>query len=333
MPAQYETIGGIEVIEDEFHKLIAPDANIEILADGFSWSEGPVWVEDGGFLLFSDVPENTIYKWKEGEGISVYLKPSGFTGEGSYSNQPGSNGLAIDSNGKLILCQHGDRRVARMKTRVNNPSSEFETIAGYYNNKKFNSPNDLAIHQNGDIYFTDPPYGLPRKPKSGVNKPDFNGVFKVSTGDGKVTLLPDDLYRPNGIAFNPEYTVCFVNISDVNNPVTMAYDVNADNGTLENGRVFYNYKPMMQNGPGLPDGLKVHPSGYIFSTGPGGVWVITPEGKHLGTVKTTNFTSNCAFNGDYSFLYMTADNYLLRVKLNNKNNAGHSFKKNALNVH
>jgi gluconolactonase len=312
----FKTIGKIEKYDDELDELIASDAEIEILAEGFTWAEGPVWVEEGEYVLFSDVPENKVYKWKEGEEADVYLEPSGYTGEGYYSYEPGSNGLTI-RDGKLVLCQHGDRRIAEMNNSMSDPSSDFTTIADNYDGNKFNSPNDLAVYNDGSIYFTDPPYGLPDGENDPGRELDYFGVFKVEDS-GEVTLLTDELTRPNGIAFNPDYSICYLNVSDPTNAVTMAYDVNETDGTFENGRIFFNATSLIPGRLGLPDGMKVHPDGYVFATGPGGVLVISPEGKHLGTINTTQATANCVFNSDYSYLYMTADYYLLRVKIGPK---------------
>ena len=314
-PVSYATIGEIVKLDEELNNYLAADTEIEILAEGFTWSEGPVWVDNGGFVLFSDVPENKIYKWKEGEGISVYLEPSGYSGTGNYSSEPGSNGLMLDAEGKLLLCQHGNRQVARMASSTDYPNPDFQTIADNYEGKRLNSPNDLAIHSDGDIYFTDPPYGLPGRENSTEAELDFYGVFRVDP-EGDISLLTDQLTRPNGIAFSPDYSLCYVNVSDGLNPVTMAYPVEA-NGSFGEGHVFFDAKPLANSGQGLPDGLCVHPSGTLFSTGPGGILIINPAGKHLGTIRTTQATANCTFDSDYAHLYITADRYLLRVGLIN----------------
>ncbi len=311
----YDTIGNIERLAEELLRFVPANAKIEILAEGFTWSEGPVWVEQGSYLIFSDVPENKVYKWKEGEGLSVYLEPSGYTDTGIYSSEQGSNGLAIDHSGQLLLCQHGDRRVARMMNATSNPTSEFITLADKYEEARFNSPNDLAVHKDGSIYFTDPPYGLPGRDKDTVARElDYCGVFRVDP-KGNVTLLTDDLTRPNGIALSPDYKICYVNISDRNNAYIMAYDINEVDGSFENKRIFFDARPLASERKGSLDGLKVHPSGYVFTTGPGGVLILSPEGKHLGTILTTQGTANCAFDSDYSYLYMTADYYLMRIRL------------------
>lgn len=309
----YPSIGGIVKLDSALDNYIACGTKIEILADGFNWSEGPAWVSDGNYVLFSDIPENKIYKWKEGEGISVYLEPSGYSGEGAYSSEPGSNGLILDAEGNLLLCQHGDRRVAMMTSSTDVPKSDFQTIAGNFKGKKLNSPNDLAIHRDGSIYFTDPPYGLPGRENSTAAELDFYGIFRVNP-KGTISLLTDELTRPNGIAFNPDYTICYVNVSDPQNRITMAYPVMAD-GSFGKGRVFFDADAKAIDGSGLPDGLCVHPSGTLFSTGPGGVLIISAKGEHLGTIITTQATGNCTFDSDYAYLYITADRYLLRVAI------------------
>lgn len=311
----YETIGQIIKLKGALDSLIVPGAEIEILADGFNWLEGPVWVENGGYLLFSDVPENRIYKWKEGTAVSLYLEPSGYSGEGDYSSEPGSNGLMIDAEGKLILCQHGNRQVAKMNDATDDPNSDFIALAGSYEGNRLNSPNDLDIHADGSIYFTDPPYGLPGRETSAFAELDFHGVFRVDP-EGNVTLLNSDRDFPNGIGFSPDYSVCYVNYTDYWNPVTVAYPVEED-GSFGEGNIFFNAQSRLSDGPGLPDGLCVHPSGTIFSSGPGGILVISAEGEHLGTKKTTQTTSNCTFDSDYSHLYITADGYLLRMSIVN----------------
>ena len=202
--AEHEAVGKIERRDPRFDELIATDAKIEKLADGFQWSEGPVWVknETGGYLLFSDVPENTVYRWSDADGLSVYLKPSGFTGpDPDYKGKErGSNGLTLDKDGKLVLCQHGDRRVARLVSRDAKGAPTYETVADKYEGKRFNSPNDLCFDKDGNLFFTDPPYGMSVQ---GDNAPEkelpFNGVYRRSP-DGKVTLLTKELARPNGVA-------------------------------------------------------------------------------------------------------------------------------------
>lgn len=310
--AAYPTAGSIERLSGKMDALIPEDAQLEILAEGYEWSEGPVWVPQGDYVLFSDIPPNSIFKWKEGDGASLYLKPSGFGGEDFQGREPGSNGLVLDEQGRLVLCQHGDRRIARMTAPLDNPAPEFETIVDNYQGKRLNSPNDLTYHSNGDLYFTDPPYGLPGGADSEAKELDFQGVYRYSEANDALTLLTDELSRPNGIGLSPDERTLYVANSDPKRAIWMAYDVMED-GNVSNGRVFYDATEKTGQEKGLPDGFAVHSSGHIFATGPGGVWIFSPEGEHLGTLKTGQATANCTFNADESMLYITADMYLMRV--------------------
>lgn len=312
--ATTSTIGKIERLSPELDNLLPADAKIEALGEGYNWSEGPVWVARGGYLLFSDVPENKIFKWKEGEGVSLYLTPSGFTGKKTESGEPGSNGLALDAEGRLVLCQHGDRRVARMTSPVDQPKPEFETLADRWNGKRFNSPNDVCFDRKGNLYFTDPPYGLPKHADDPTKEIPFQGVYR-RTPDGSVDLLVDSLTRPNGIALSPDEKTLYVANSDPEKALWMAYDLQAD-GKLTNGRIFYDATPMVgEDYKGLPDGLKVSKAGIVFATGPGGVWIFKPDGTALGRINPGVPTANCALDSDEKVLYLTADMYLCRVKL------------------
>jgi gluconolactonase len=303
--------GVIERVDPRFDELVPEDAVIEQLAEGFDWSEGPVWIPNDGFLVFSDVPQNVAFKWEEGSGISEFLRPSGFTGKGESGREPGSNGLLLDFEHRLILCQHGDRRVSRLK-----PDNSFEELVSGYEGMRFNSPNDAVLKSNGDLYFTDPPYGLTGLNESPLKELDFNGVYRLSAS-GELTLLTSELTFPNGIAFSPDENTLYVAVSDPDNPVIMAFDVTAD-GLIENGRVFFDTSPWAENLPGLPDGLKVDQKGNVFATGPGGVNVFDPEGTFLGRFNTGVATANCGWGDDGSTLYITADAYLCRVKLRTK---------------
>jgi len=295
--------GSIERLDPALDALIAPGTKIEVLATGFNWSEGPVWRE--GCIVFSDVPENTVFGWKEGDtAAKVVLKPSG-----SLSNDgQGSNGLAVDAQGSLILCQHGERRVARLEK-----DGSFTSLADKYEGKRFNSPNDLVIAKNGTIYFTDPPYGL----KKGV-QPElpFHGVYAVNpSAPNIVSLIVQDIQWPNGIALSPDEQTLYVAVSDRENTRVMAYDLQG-NGSAKNGRVFFNAQPLKSaERKGGCDGMKVDTNGNIWTTGPGGVLIIDKNGKHLGSILTGQATANCAFGGsNRDTLYITADMFLLRVK-------------------
>jgi gluconolactonase len=307
---------GIERLDPALDRLIPTNAVIEVLAGGYDWTEGPVWVKDGGYLLFSDIPPNQIHRWKDGEGAKLYLTPSGYTGTEKRGGEVGSNGLILDLEGRLLLAQHGDRRIARMDAPLSKPQPTFATLADRYDGKRFNSPNDLVIHSNGDIYFTDPAYGMEKQWDDPKREMAYAGVFRRDK-KGTVTLLTREMTRPNGLAFSPDERRLYVAQSDQNAAIWQAFDVKPD-GTLGNSRVFFDATAMTKTKKGLPDGLKIDVEGNLFATGPGGVFILTPEGKHLGTIQTGQATSNCAFGDDGRTLYMTADDYLMRVKLTTK---------------
>ena len=310
------TVGKVERLDPRLDQLVPPGATIEKLAEGFEWSEGPVWVGQGqgGYLLFSDVPNNVVHRWAPGEGVSEFLKPSGYTGATPRGGEPGSNGLTLDPQGRLVLCQHGDRRVARLEK-----DGKQTALAERYEGKRFNSPNDAVFDSKGNLYFTDPPYGLEKNVNDPKKELDFQGVYRV-TPDGKITLLTKEMSRPNGIALSPDEKTLYVANSDPAKAVWMAFDLKGD-GTVSNGRVFFDATALAKQPgrKGLPDGLKVDRQGNLFATGPGGVLVFTPDGTHLGTIVTGEATANCAFGGeDGGVLYMTADMFICRTKLSTK---------------
>jgi gluconolactonase len=319
MSTSYPSIGSIEVKDPRFNELIAPGAKMEVLAGGFDWTEGPLWIKDGGYLIFSVIPPNKIVKWKEGVGASIYLRPSGLTTGQDLRSEPGSNGLLLDPQGRLVLCQHGDRRVARMNAPLSAPKPDFATVVDKHDGKKLNSPNDAAYHSSGALYFTDPPYGLVKRMDDPTKEIPYQGVYRVGT-DGAITLLTKEVTRPNGIAFSPDEKTLYVASSDPDKAVWHAYPVNAD-GTLGAGRIFADFTPQFRaKAKGLPDGLKVDVKGNLFATGPGGVLVFAPDGTHLGTLNTGQNTSNCAWGDDGSTLYITADQYLVRIRTLTKGN-------------
>jgi gluconolactonase len=307
MPHVYPTFGTIERNDPAIDKLIARDAVLQKLAEGFTWAEGPVWDKRQKCLLFSDVPQNVVFKWKEGVGTREYLHPSGYTGSKPRGGEPGSNGLTIDSEGRLVLCEHGDRRIGRLeKNHKKTPLIEF------YNWRRFNSPNDLVYKSNGDLYFTDPPYGLVGNNDDPTKELRFNGVFRL-TKKGEISVLTGELTFPNGLAFSPDEKKLYVAQSDPKQAVIMVYDVQND-GTLGKGRVFFDATSLVPDHKGLPDGMKVDKDGNLFATGPGGVMILTPEGKLLGTINTGEPTGNCAWGDDGSTLYVCANHYLARIR-------------------
>jgi gluconolactonase len=299
----------IERLDPSFNKLVAPDAKVEKLAEGFTWSEGPTWFDKS--VTFSDVPENIAYRWKEGmTKAEIFLKPSGMTTPTEGFREQGSNGLAPDAKGKLLICQHGDRRIARYE------DGKFVTLADRYDGKRFNSPNDMALRKNGDIYFTDPPYGLDKLNESPLKEIPFNGVYRVS--GGKVSLVTKDLTFPNGIGFSPDEKILYVAVSDSKAPRIVAFEVKED-GSVGAERAFFDAKQLAGTGrKGSCDGLKVDKNGNVWATGPGGVLVITPEGKHIGSILTNQPTGNCCWGDDGSTLYITANMFLARVKTQTK---------------
>jgi len=310
--AKYPTIGQVVRLDPRFDKLVPPGAEIEKLAEGFEWSEGPVWVPNGQYLLFSDIPNNVIVKWKAGEGISDFLKPAGYAGSKPRGGEPGTNGLLLDGAGRLVMCEHGDRRITRLED-----NGKKTVLADKYEGKRFNSPNDAVFRSNGDLYITDPPYGLEKGWKDPARELDFCGVYHVSAKTGKVTLLTKELARPNGIALSPDQKTLYVGNSQSKPALWMAYDVK-DDGMVANGRVFFDATPWTKTLKGGPDGMTVDRHGNLFATGPGGVCVFGPDGTPLGRLETGVATANCTFGGNGSTLYITADMYLCRIRTNTK---------------
>jgi gluconolactonase len=293
--------------------VISSDVKIENLWSGFAWAEGPVWIPREKMLLFSDIPHNMIYKWTYEAGVVPYLRRSGFTGKETDSPEPGSNGLLRSQFGDLILCQHGDRRVSRMIARLNDPSPSFETLANNYQGKRLNSPNDITEHSNGDLFFTDPPYGLNGQDKNPEKELDFCGVYRIDAPN-QIVLLTDKMTRPNGIDLSPDEKTLYVANSDPAKAIWMAYDLDA-RGNIMAERVLYDATDLVGKEPGLPDGLKVHPSGLIFATGPGGVFIFTPEGEVSAKINLPQATANCAFDDTFQNLFITSDSILYRMSL------------------
>ena len=306
---QNKYIGSVERLSPEINKLIDSKAKIEILAEGFEWSEGPIWSTKLNSLLFSDVPNNVIYIWNENNGINVFAKPIGYSGQVPNNKKAGTNGLTIDANGNLIVCMHGDRMIAKIE---NLNIQKITSVIESYNNKLFNSPNDLVYDSKGNLFFTDPPYGLLKGDKDELKEIPFNGVYKLST-NGNLELLIKNLSRPNGISISNDEKTLYVANSDNNNPIIMKYELTKEG--IKNPKVFFDGKELAKKDKGLFDGLKVHPSGNVFATGPGGVLIIKENGEHIGTIRTDVRTANCTFDDDFKYLYMTSDMYLTRIKI------------------
>ncbi len=305
----------IELLDSEGLSVINPDAKIEVVASGFSWTEGPLWIEDGEYLLFSDVPNNKVYKLTAAGDTSTYLYPSGTLDLLKDNPEPGSNGLLLSPEGHLVLMQHGDRRVATMNASLSDPGEEYLTRVATYGGKRFNSPNDGTFDAAGNLYFTDPPYGLPGKMNDPGKELSFQGVYFLSATDGDVNLL-DSLTYPNGVALSPDGTKLYVAVSDPKHAVWYQYDI-TEPGVVSGRKLFHDLTHLVgqQGQQGLPDGLKVNKDGYLFATGPGGVWVFNPEGKPLVRIHTGQATANCALAYGETKLFVCADDYILSVNL------------------
>ena len=323
--APFPSHGSIERLSPGLDVLLARNAHMELLAGGFNWSEGPTWLPRENAIVFSDVPENRVFRWSEKDGLTVYLEPSGYTGLDISHAEQGSNGLTTDQFGHLVLCQHGDRRIVRLAGKKGE-IGRFDTIVDRVGGRHFNSPNDLCYNSNGDLYFTDPPYGLRDGNKSALKDLMFNGVYllrakSLMNPSPEPVLIASDISFPNGIALSPDGKTLYVNVSDPARPVLLAHPVLPD-GTVGKGRVLFDMASYLAKGlKGLPDGLKVDVDGNIWATGPGGVFVVSPMGRHLGTLLTGEATGNCGWGDDGSSLYITADAYLLRIRTLTK---GHS---------
>jgi gluconolactonase len=311
----------IQKLDPALDGIVAADAKLERVATGFNkWTEGPVWTHDGT-LLFAEIPANNIDLWVPGKGASVFMHPSGYEGAEPYKGpEPGSNGMTLDPDGRISVAGHARRNVWRMETV--DPKTQITVLADSYQGKKLNSPNDLVYKSDGSLYFTDPPYGLPTQADNEPMKElSVNGIYRLPGARqhkpgappdrDKLELIVKDLPRPNGLAFSPDEK--FLYVADSGKKVWMRYRVQPD-GTVTDGMVFLD--PSNDPAPGVPDGLRVDKKGNIYSSGPGGVWIITPEGKHIGTIKVPEVVSNVAWGDkDGKTLYITASTTIFRIKL------------------
>jgi gluconolactonase len=335
LPDNDEILGTVEIYHQEALALFDQNTLISVRGKGFDWVEGPVCVDDGNYLLFSDIPKNIIRKFSLEHGNEIYLENSGFI---TPSNKgPGSNGLLLNQNNQLVLLQTGERQVSFMQAPLNQPQARFTTLVNNYQGMRLNGTNDGVFDQLGNLYFTDPSIGLDvifetnnasqekkliekhyKKPltrEKRVQQTPFAGVYRLSV-DGELTLIDDTLTVPNGIALSPDDKTLYVSVSDRNASAWFAYDVQ-ENGSLTNKREFFNAQNLIgqPEQQGFPDGMAVHSSGVVFATGPGGVWLFDPEGKVLAKIKTGLATSNCTFTTDEKTLFITADDYLLSVPI------------------
>jgi gluconolactonase len=300
-------VGEVVRVDPGLDAIVPVDARVEKVAGGFRFIEGPVWVRDGGYLLFSDPNENVIYRWTPDGDVSVFRTKSGYTGAGiaEYA-QPGSNGLTLDREGRLTIDEHGNRRVTRLER-----NGVLTVLADRFQGKRLNSPNDLVYRSDGSLYFTDPPFGLPRAFDDPRKELAFSGIFRVA-GNG-VELLAKDLSGPNGLAFSPDEQLLYVSNWDPKRKVVMRYPVRSD-GTLGMGDVFFDVAAAP--GEEALDGLKVDQRGNVYVSGPGGVWIVSPAGRHLGTIRAPELPANFAWGDDDGrTLYLTARTSLYRIRL------------------
>ncbi|WP_078086134.1 SMP-30/gluconolactonase/LRE family protein [Microbulbifer mangrovi] len=301
----------VEIFDTRALDVLAPNAEVELLAEGFEWTEGPVWVEanpavggfDTGSLLFSDIPTHRVLRYVPGEGVSVYLEDSGF-----------SNGLVLSQGKQLLLMQSRSRQVARMDATLARPQRQFKVLASKYEQGRLNSPNDGVLHNSGILFFTDPPYGLPKQMEDPEKDLEFQGVYALYP-DGYLKLVDREIRYPNGIALSADQRKLYVAASDPDTPAWYVYELDKD-GEVGTRRMLHKSEPVDPSAHGLPDGLKVHSSGIIFATGPGGIWLFDLSGKILAKIYTPSVAANLAFNGDESVVYITAHKTLLRMNLN-----------------
>ncbi len=311
-----ETSKDVTLLDPSLQTILSPQASIEYLTEKiYSVSEGPAWSTEHMGLLFTDVQSNKMYLWQEGKGVRLFLDPSGYTAYAPTfeKGQNGANGLLIQE-GRLIICQHGDRRVA-VVTSIEGTTPSFQTLVDTFDGKRFNSPNDLIQSKEGDLYFTDPPYGLFNKETQAFDETlyrelHFNGVYRYRLG-GEVTLITKELTRPNGIALSLDENYLYVNNSDKDRPVMMRYEVNNNWAPS----VFFDGSALSEKYEGSFDGMKVHSSGHIFTTGPNGILILSPEGTLKGTINFGGRITNCAFDPTEDYLYVTTFSQVARIKL------------------
>lgn len=305
------TVGGVRRLDPGLDAVIDPNASVEVLGEGYRWAEGPVWLRRQGWLLFSDVPGNTIWRWRPRLGLDIFMRPSGLVGPVPTAfNEAGANGLAVDAAGRLVMADSGNRAVARV-----DPSTRRKTIlADRFGSKRFNSPNTVAVARGGAIFFTDPPYGLKDPDRSPLRELDFQGLYRLDPS-GHVYLLDRSHRRPNGIALSPDERTLYLALSDETRPELLAYPLDAA-GATGAPRLFHDMRPhLAAGGPGLPDGVAVDRAGRVFATGPGGVHVLSVNGTPLGLIATGKAVANLCFGGrDGRTLFLTSHDMLAAVR-------------------
>jgi len=313
--ATLPVVGGVQRERPALDSLIAPAAKMEKVADGVTWAEGPAWVRNGGYLLLSDPPENRMFRWSAKDGLTVFLKPSGYAGtDTAIFREDGSNGLIPgDRAGTILMADSGSRGIARLDLATKTKTF----LVTRYQGKKFNSPNDLVLARDGSVWFTDPPYGLKDLDKSPAKEMPFNGVYRLMP-NGEVRLIDGSLTFPNGIGLSPDQLTLYVSVSDPDQAKVYAYSLDAA-GKVLNRRVFADMTPLVKQGlSGRPDGMKIDVRGNLFASGPGGIHVSSPKGIELGLIKTAVTSENCAFGEDGSTLFIASTHSVLRVRTKTK---------------
>ncbi len=318
-----QTSSAIVRLDPSVNAIIPAGAKAEKVVGGYGWVEGPVWTHSGD-LFFAAIHQNSIIEWVPGQGASVFLHPSGYQGAKKYPGpEPGSNGMTLDRLGRLTVAGHARRDIFRLESLK--PDAKMTVLCDRYHGKRLNSPNDLVYRSDGSLYFTDPPYGLPTQgDHDPLKQLPFNGVYRLPDATSipagarpdnrHLQLVIKNLSRPNGIAFSPHGKYLYVSNSDPEDAVWMRYDVEPD-GMVKDGIVFCKSNP--KEGPGGPDGIKVDQDGNLYGAGPGGVWIISPEGKHIGTIRIPERVANCTWgDADGKTLYITATSSVYRIRLN-----------------
>tara|TARA_R110000772_G_scaffold111529_13_gene215438 strand:- start:3683 stop:4801 length:1119 start_codon:yes stop_codon:yes gene_type:complete len=301
-------VGPYEIFDPKALSVLDVSAPIDVLATGFEWLEGPVWSSVDNVLLFSDIPTHKVYRYQEGPGVSEFLSHSGF-----------SNGLLINNQQELILLQSRSRQIARLRLALSAAQrqaftpDDYHVLMDNYHGHKLNSPNDGVLSRGGTLYFTDPPYGLPKQLDDPAKELDFQGVYALSPS-GVLTLLDKSLKYPNGIALSKDEKSLYVAASNPDKPAWYRYSL-SDDGKVKHRELFYQASVIGGESHGLPDGLKVHASGFIFATGPNGIWLFDPSGRLLAKIHMPSTSANVAFNADQSKVFVTAHHQLLSFNL------------------
>ncbi len=299
-PKKIQTVGKIERLDKQLDEVISPNAVIEVLSAGHKWSEGPIWIKETQKLVYTDVPNQKIYQWTEKDSVTLYLDM-----KDKDPNRLGPSALLVDKNNELFILQYGHGQVVKMNTALDKPTNDFSIFVDNYNGIRFNNTNDAAFHSNGNMIMSDPPP---------VNEAGLKAAVYSISPIGDIELVTDTLSSPNGIAFSPDERTVYIANADWKHAIWIAADVD-ENGKISNGRQFFDATGNAPKEKGHPDGLKVNKNGIIFATGPGGVYILNPEGEHLGTILNNEFNTNCVLDDKEEILYITSGPKLMRVKL------------------